>query len=70
MAEDGSCDPARDRWVAFWAATMLSGRVPPRDVGRLCHDSAEDLAGGVDPSARLSSASLGDSFSFVGEDDE
>lgn len=64
MADAGSCDPIMDLWVAFWAATMLSGRTPPRDLGRCCHDSVP-LRVGVD--AGFVSVSTGDWFSLVGE---
>ena len=56
--------PAKDRCVAFWAATILNGLVPPREVGLLCHASGEPLA---EVLPRFASASKGDWFSLVGE---
>lgn len=65
-----SCDPASDRWVAFWVASMLRGRAAPlRELGRRCHDSVDERAGGVDAAAGdLVSTSKGVSFSLVGEE--
>lgn len=63
MADEGSCDPMNDLWVAFWAATTLNGR-PPRDLGRCCHDRVPDRARAA---AGLVSVSSGESFSLVGD---
>lgn len=43
---------------------MLNGLVPPRDVGRLCHDSGDAR---VEALLRFASESMGDWFSLVGE---
>lgn len=79
VAEAGSWagSAPSDLWVAFWAATMLSGLLPgpPREAGRLCQESVPDLAGGVvEGEARMDFASderesAGASFSLVGEVD-
>jgi hypothetical protein len=62
-----SGDATSDLWVAFWAATMLRGRTPPLELGRLCHDNGEALSDDVDMVVDLRSTLPGVSFSLVGE---
>lgn len=59
-----------ERWEAFCAATRLSGRGPPREVGRLCcQDRVGDLVRGEGEEEAVvlaSSASAGATFSLEG----
>lgn len=43
----GASGVARGERVAFSAATIESGRRPPEDLGRCCHESVPDRANGV-----------------------